>query len=299
MNAQQLTGLALQASVLLTVFAFGLQATLADVLHLTRRPLLLARSLGAMFLVMPVIAVALAKMFDLRPSVEIAMIALSISPMPPLLPGKQRKAGGDASYALGLLAIVGLVSIAVVPIGLQVLGRLSGQPFQMPAAAIAQIVFVTTLLPLAVGLGVKAMMPAVADRVAKPVARVATILLVIGMLVLLAAALPAVLALVGNGTLIAAAGFVAMGLLVGHFTAGSRRDNQIVLALSTASRHPAIALAVAQVNFPDEPELGAAILLFLLVGGLVSGPYLAWQGRRAQNIAAANDRGAPDDGVAP
>jgi BASS family bile acid:Na+ symporter len=286
MNAQQLTGLALQASVLLTVFGFGLQATLGDVFHLTRRPLLLARSLGAMYVVMPVIAVTLARMFDLRPSVEIAMIALAISPMPPLLPGKQRKAGGDASYALGLMAIVGLVSVAVVPLGLQVLGRLSGQPFQMPAAAIAQIVFVTTLLPLAAGVGVKAIMPAVADRIAKPVARLATILLAVGMLVLLTAALPSLWALVGNGTLIAAAVFVAMGLFVGHFSAGPRRNDQIVLALSTASRHPAIALAVARVNFPDEPQVGATVLLFLLVGGLVARPYLAWQRRRAQDIAA-------------
>jgi BASS family bile acid:Na+ symporter len=286
MTLQQLIGLGLQASILMTLFGFGLQATVADILYLTRRPLLLARSLGAMFLVMPLVAVALAKMFALRPSVEIAMIALSISPIPPLLPGKQSKAGGHSSYALGLMAIVGLLSIAVVPIGLQVLGRLSGQPFQMPAGAIAQVVLVTTLLPLAVGMGVKAFLPAAAERIAKPVARVATILLLAGMLVLLAAALPAMFALFGNGTLVATAAFVAAGLLVGHLAAGSRGDDQVVLALSTASRHPGIALAIAKANFPDEPHLGATMLLFLLVGGLVAGPYLAWQRRRAQEIAA-------------
>jgi BASS family bile acid:Na+ symporter len=102
------------------------------------------------------------------------------------------------------------------------------------------------------------------------------------MLALLAASIPAVLALVGNGTVVAAAAFVAAGLAVGHLAGGSRRDQQIVLALSTASRHPGIALALAKVNFPDEPQLGATILLFLLVGGLVGAPYLAWQRRRAQ-----------------
>jgi BASS family bile acid:Na+ symporter len=287
MGVQQLVGLGLQASILMTLFGFGLQATVADILYLVRRPLLLARSLGAMFLVMPLVAVALAKAFDLRPSVEIALIALSISPIPPLLPGKETKGGGHASFALGLMAIVGLLSIAVVPIGANVLGRSFGIPFKMPVATIAYVVLVTTLLPLAVGMAVKAMMPAVADRVEKPVALVAKFLLAGGLLALFAASIPAVLALVGNGTVVAAAAFAAAGLAVGHLAGGSRRDEQIVLALSTASRHPGIALALAKVNFPDEPQLGATILLFLLVGGLVGAPYLAWQRRRAQAIAAA------------
>jgi len=290
MNVQQLVGLALQASILMTLFGFGLQATLADVTYVARRPALLARSLGAMYVVMPIVAVVLVQLFDFRASVEIAMIALSISPIPPLLPAKQGKAGGHSSYALGLMAIAGLVSIAVVPIGLQVLGRFSGQPFQMPAGAIARVVLVTTLLPLAVGMGLKALLPAVADRVAKPIALVAKVLLTGGMLALLVAALPAVLSLIGNGTVFAIVVFVAAGLAIGHLAGGSRSEEQIVLALSTASRHPGIALAVATTNFPDEPNVGATVLLFLLVGGLVGGPYLKWQRRRMQAADGARPR---------
>ena len=290
MNLAQLVGLALQASILMTLFGFGLQATLADVTYVARRPALLARSLGAMYVVMPIVAVVLVQLFDFRPSVEIAMIALSISPIPPLLPAKQGKAGGHSSYALGLMAIAGLVSIAVVPIGLQVLGRFSGQPFQMPAGAIARVVLVTTLLPLAVGMGLKALLPAVADRVAKPIALVAKVLLTGGMLALLVAALPAVLSLIGNGTVFAIVVFVVAGLAIGHLAGGSRSEEQIVLALSTASRHPGIALAVARTNFPDEPNVGATVLLFLLVAGLVGGPYLKWQRRRMQVADGARPR---------
>jgi BASS family bile acid:Na+ symporter len=118
--------------------------------------------------------------------------------------------------------------------------------------------------------------------VAKPIALVAKILLTGGMLALLVAALPAILSLIGNGTVFAIVVFVATGLAVGHLAGGSRRNEQIVLALSAASRHPAIALAIGTVNFPNEPSLGATVLLFLLVGGLVGAPYLAWQRRRPQ-----------------
>ena len=106
-------------------------------------------------------------------------------------------------------------------------------------------------------------------------------MLVIGVLGLLAGVLPAALALVGNRTLVALAVFAAAGLIVGHWLGGPRDDDRLVLALSTASRHPAIALAVASANFPDEPNLGASIVLYLLVNALVAFPFLAWRKRRA------------------
>ena len=64
-------------------------------------------------------------------------------------------------------------------------------------------------------------------------------------------------------------------------------NDRTVLALSTASRHPAIALAVAKGNFPEEPRLGAAIVLFLLVNLVIAFPYVTRQRRRV--IAKASD----------
>jgi bile acid:Na+ symporter, BASS family len=56
--------------------------------HLFRRPGQLVRGLVAMNLLMPMFAVALAVMFDLNPAVKIALVALSVSPIPPVLPKK-------------------------------------------------------------------------------------------------------------------------------------------------------------------------------------------------------------------
>ena len=49
LTTQQAIVLALQASILMTVFEFGLRATPGDVLYIVRRPALLGRSLIAMF----------------------------------------------------------------------------------------------------------------------------------------------------------------------------------------------------------------------------------------------------------
>jgi BASS family bile acid:Na+ symporter len=59
-----------------------------------------------------------------------------------------------------------------------------------------------------------------------------------------------------------------------------------VLALSTASRHPGVALAIAHANFPDEKLAPAAVLLYLIVSGIVSLPYLRWNRRCHAGIKA-------------
>ena len=260
MTLQQAIMLALQVSILMTVFGFGLRATPGDVLYVVRRPALLGRSLVAMSVIMPIAAVALASAFELRPSVEIALVALSISPIPPVLPGREQKAGGDKAYALGLMVIAGMLSIVVVPLAVQLVSRYFMRPFAMPSSAIASLVLKAAILPLVTGMILRSLVPAVAARIAKPVELVAQVLLAIGVLAVLAVTLPAIFALVGNGSIIAMAAFVVVGLTVGHALGGPDGDHRLVLALSTASRHPAIALAIAKANFPDEPYLGATML---------------------------------------
>ena len=112
MTLQQAIGLVLQASVLMTVFGFGLQTTPGDVLDVVRRPSL-PRPLADGDVRDHADHRGHAGQGSLR-SVQrsiIALFALSISPIPPLLPGKETKADGYFSYALGLLAIVGALWI--------------------------------------------------------------------------------------------------------------------------------------------------------------------------------------------
>jgi len=279
MTMQQAVILVLQVSILLTVFGFGLETTLHDLQYLVRRPALLARSLLAMFVIMPIVAVILVRAFALRPSFEIALLALAISPVPPLLPGKEGKAAGHAAYGLALMAVVSILAIVVVPLWVQLLGRYFDRQLQMPPAAIAKVVVVMTILPLITGVMVRTLLPGVATRLEKPARLVSTVLLVAGALALVIAAMPVIWSVTEPGILVAVTVFVLIGLSVGHWLGGPQPEDATVLALSTASRHPAIALAVAKLNFPDEPHLGATILLYLILLAVLTVPYVRRQRR--------------------
>lgn len=279
MTLQQSIVLAVQVSIMLTVFGFGLQARLDDVLYVVKRPGQLARAFLAMFILMPVLAVFLAKSFELRSEVEIALVVLSISPLPPLLPNREGKAGGRASFGLGLMVTMAVLSIGWLPLAVHLMGVVFDKTFEVEPAAIAKIVFKMVVLPLLAGIVFRRLLPRAAERLTKPAGLVAKLLLpVVGLLIVFVIRRE-LAALLGNGTLVAMIGFVVAGLVIGHLLGGPDPDDRTVLALSTACRHPGIALASAAANYPDNPHVASAILLYLLVNLVVCLPYVQWRRR--------------------
>jgi BASS family bile acid:Na+ symporter len=278
MDPKQLVILAFQISIICTVFGFGLKATPDDLLYVLRRPGLLARSVIAVFVIMPIVAIALARWFDFPRTVNIALIALALAPTPPLLPGRETRSGGHEPYGLGLMAVFALLSIALVPLSIEFLGTFFGLPFSISPMAIAAIVFKAALLPLAAGIIVRTFMPTVAARLDRPLTMIVVILLPLAVLAVLITTAPAMWRLVGSGTILAILLFLSIGLAVGHVLGGPEPDHSMVLALSTACRHPAIALSVASVNYP-EAVFGPIILLYLLLGIVVGIPYAVWNRR--------------------
>jgi BASS family bile acid:Na+ symporter len=280
MDLKHIVVLALQVSIFCTVFAFGLKTTTDDLMYLIRRPGLLLRSLLAVFVIMPIVAVTMVRLFDFRHVVEVALIALAISPVPPLLPKRELKAGGQDSYGLGLMAILALLSIAVSPLAAGILERVFGHPLTVAPGAIAVLAFKTVLLPLALGMIVHGSVPRLAAQIEKPVAVAANVLLSLGAIVFLVTLAPTLWALIGQGTLVAMTIFAIAGLIVGHFLGGPEPSHSVVLALSSACRHPAIAIAIAAAAFPDE-HFGAPVILYLLVGIIIGIPYIAYARKSA------------------
>jgi BASS family bile acid:Na+ symporter len=281
MDLKQLIVFALQGSIFVTVFGFGLQATTDDVLYVVRRPSLLVRSFVAMFVVMPLVAVGLDWFFAFHRATEVALIAISLSPVPPILPGREGKSGGRVSFGIGLLVTAGLFSIVYIPIAIELISRLAGRPFAIPSTAVARLVFFSVLAPLAVGMVFRKLSGPLADRIAKRVQLAGMVLLGIGGLAIAAAAFPTAWELVGNGTILVLATFVVVGLAVGHFLGGPEHADRIALALSTACRHPAIAIAIARATVPDEKLVVGAVLLYLILHVLAGVPYVALQRRAA------------------
>jgi BASS family bile acid:Na+ symporter len=287
MDAKTLVLAAFQIAIIATVFGYGLQATRDDVIYVVRRPGLMLRSLLAVLVIVPIVVVACIKMLDLPRPTEVVLMALAISPVPPLLPKKQKKAGGLPPYGLGLLLLLGLGSIATVPLSVMVLNHVFDQPLSMRPDRITKIILAMVVAPLVAGLAFSKLLPRISEMLLKPLRLTASALLIAGSLALLAGTWHAIWSATGHWTVISIIAFILLGLLVGHLLGGPEPEHASVLALSCASRHPAIALAVASTNYPGE-QFAPTLILYVLLSVAVCVPYVGSQRRRAERISSSS-----------
>jgi BASS family bile acid:Na+ symporter len=293
MSLEAIISMVLRASVVLTVFALALGISAEHRSHRRRNPAKLGRSLLAMYVVMPVVGVGLAVAFALSLPVKVALVALSVSPVPPLLPRKQLGVGGHATYAMWLLGAAALLAIVFVPGVMALLGVMFNLQGHVSVVTVAKLVTVTVLAPLVAGMLVRYLAPSLAEPLSAPVSRIATLLLVAGLVPVLLASGPAILSLIGNGTVLALAAFSVAGLAAGHLLGGPEAADRVVLALATATRHPGVSVAIASAAFPEQKLVGPAVALYLIVTTLVSALYIAWVRRRYPGMMSSRATPAP------
>jgi BASS family bile acid:Na+ symporter len=289
MTLAALIVLILKASIAVLVFTVGLGTKPQELTHLLLRPGQLVRSLVSMNLVMLALAVAIVLLFPLQGAVKVTLVALALSPVPPLLPKKLVKAGGGHDYVMALLFSASVFAIVWIPLAGELLDPITPADINIPPLAVAKLVSMTVLGPTLTGIVVRLLAPRLAERAAAPLATVATVLLLAGLGLMLGKAAPTMLALLWDGTLLAIVIFIVFGLLAGHLLGGPTPGDRSVLALATASRHPGVAMAIAQLTVPAERSVPAALLLYLVVGMVVTLPYVSWRKKALAEEAIRRD----------
>ena len=121
MTIETLSLLSIKASLFAVVVSIGMASTWRDTTWLLRSPGLLLRSVVSMQVLVPLLAFLLATRLPLHPGVKIAIVLLSLSPVPPVLPSKEIKVGGSHAFAVSLLVVSALLAIVVIPASLRIL----------------------------------------------------------------------------------------------------------------------------------------------------------------------------------
>ena len=99
MTIAELASLLIRTSLFAVVVSLGMASSWRDATWLTRSPSLLVRSLLSMQVLTPLLAIGLAVALPLHPGVKAAIVVLSLSPVPPILPGKELQVGGNRPFA--------------------------------------------------------------------------------------------------------------------------------------------------------------------------------------------------------
>jgi predicted Na+-dependent transporter len=160
------------------MLAVGLSLTVGEILLPLRNRGLVALALLANFVLMPLAALAIARLLRLEQSLSAALMLLGPAAGAPFLPKLAAVAKGILAFAVGLMVMLMALTVGYMPLLLE--------GVSVDATKIARSLVLLMLVPLAAGLGVKAKFQAVAARVARPLNKLSTLTLVLLIVLLLA-----------------------------------------------------------------------------------------------------------------
>lgn len=271
-----------QGSLLLLIFAVGVQSSSTDLSYVAERPSLILRGFVAVNVAVPAVAVLLCLLLPIDRMTKAGIVIMSVSPLAPFVIGKMLKTGADRAYVIGTYAALMAASILIVPATFELLGILAGRDASAPMLLIARFVGTFVALPLVTGVILGTWLKRIGrsnERIGALLNRVALIFLLPIMIVLIYRSGGAAFALIGDGSLAAVVLTVAAGIAAGHWLGGPETTRRMALAQAAATRHPGIALIVARRHFEDQ-QVTLAIMLFLLTSMIVSAVYSKWMTRR-------------------
>ena len=203
--------------VISSMLSLGLSLTMGQIIEPLKNVRLVVLALVANFILVPIVAYALTLIFPLNESITTGLILLSTAAGAPFLPKLVEMAKGNTAFSVGLMVLLMVVTIIYIPLVLPLL--LSG--VEISAWDIAQSLIFMMLIPLAIGLFVKARYEDAADKI-QPTFGQASNIAIIALLVLgVVLNFKDMIALVGSWGILAGIIFLLFALVAGYFLGGS------------------------------------------------------------------------------
>jgi len=259
--------LARLAQIAVLVFAVtsmasvGLACSFTEVVYPLRNVRAVLRVLVANFLLVPILGLALPRMLALTPPVAAGLTLVAMAAGAPFV--VKLTAHAEHNVALSATLLVLLLPATVVFIPLVVSFAVPDTP--VSAGAIALPLFLTMLLPLAIGMVVHGRFSYWAKGVQPIMSKVSTVTLIVLVTATFLANSERVSHLLRTGAISAAILLICGAFLIGYALGGRDPENRGVLALATAQRNIAAATVVATEGFADSGVL-VTVITSSLVG---------------------------------
>ena len=250
--------------VVSSMVAMGLGLTLAQITAPLRNLRLVSLSLLANFVLMPAVAVALARLLRLDEPLGVGLLLLGAAAGAPFLPKLTQIAQGNLAFAVALMVLLMVITVAYMPLVLPIL--LPG--VSVNPAKIAGSLVLTMLLPLAVALAANAKLPEAASRAKPWFDRLSSLGLILVVVLLVVVNFNKVLLVFGTRAILAGLLFIALGYAVGWALGGPGADTRPVLGLGTAQRNIAAALVVGGQSFSN-PSVVVMVVVVAIVSLLI------------------------------
>ncbi len=278
------------ATIVTLMFSLGLGLKQYPFMLLRDRPAFLWRVMLGTCVLVPLAGLALVLLpfsgLLSRPA-WVAMALMLACPSAPLILFRVRSSGGTAELAARLQIAAALLAIVTIPV-MEIVFRAGASQLGWPAvgwgispAQVAGQVLKVQVLPVIAGVLLGQWQQQLAQRCSHALGTLATALLLLMMVALLALSSKQLLPFLQQNLVALAgmAGLSALSLAIGYVLAGADPRERRTVALVTGMRNTGLAAQLALTYGKAMPDLVPGILSYVLITVIVSSLFLRWQQR--------------------
>ena len=252
---------ALVAFVLCTMTGVGLLLQVNQIVQVLRERRQLGLTLLANFVLLPMVAWWVCRVLDLNASIQAAMLLATTAPGCPTLLRLNALARGDQALAVAQFVLLSVLTVAFQPLVLPWLL----EDVHVSAFDIVRSLGLTVLLPLVLGLSMRAQWPALAERARQVLEKIGSLSALLVLILFPVLYFELMVAVLRQGALVALLLYMPLALGVGWFLgAGSTLPYRRVLTLSCGQGNMGVAFISAATNFKD-PAVGIMLVVMLFL----------------------------------
>ena len=283
-----LTAIGLPIALGIIMFGLGLDLTIADFKRVGREPKAAVVALACQLLVLPALCFGLVVALDLPPLLGIGMMLLASSPGGTTAALFSHLFRGDVALNISLTAINAVIAIVTFPLisGLAIAYYDRQDDVQMPLGEIVQI-FAVLLVPVGLGMLVKAKQSAFAARMDKPVRIASAVILVVLIIGVMLAERESIGGYVGDIGLVAGI-FCAASLVIGYVVPkafGIPGPQAIASSMEVGIHNSTLAIFMA-VEVLGETEASIPAAVYSIIMFIFAALWGTFVSRREQDTSA-------------
>jgi BASS family bile acid:Na+ symporter len=257
------------------MFGLGLGLTVADFRRVGKHPRAVVVALTCQLALLPAVCFGLVKLFDLDPLLAIGMLLLAASPGGTTANLYSHLFRGDVALNITLTAVNSILSIATLPliVNFAIDHFDEGDSVSMPLPEVLKV-FVLILVPVGIGMMVRASRPAFARSMDRPVRVASIVILTVLVIAILASERDTVGGSFADVGVVAGL-FCAISLVVGYYVPrafGVAEDQAIASSMEIGVHNATLAIFVAE-NVLDNNEVAVPAAVYSLLMFVLA---LAW-----------------------
>ncbi len=262
--------------VLGTICSMGLSLTMAQITGPLRNGRFVIMALLANFVVPPILAFILIRLFSLDDTLAVGLLLVSLAAGAPALPKTAQFAKVDVAAATGLMVLLVVATIIILPLALPLVLTGISVTFWDIAAGLVYLI----LIPLAVSLFVRARYPDAAASALPHFAQASNLSLLILLVLMVVLNFSDVVGLLGSGGLLASLILVILTTAGGYLLGKLGKAGDWLQGLGAGQRNIAAAMVVATMNFGNDEVV--MVVVYSLIGMVIIIPLALELGKRAK-----------------